>query len=189
MVKTLFSFLLLTLLFSCSKETEIEQIVKYDEENFQLKQGVLFYNNLPLTGKLITNNKKSGLQSEVQYKKGKKEGEEIVKYADGKLYEQRFYEKGIKTGIHKGWWNNGNIRFEYHFNNGGEYNGEVKEWYTNGQLMKFFHFINGKEKGSQKMWQSNGKIRANYVAKNGDRFGLIGLKKCYLVNTTDEKIK
>ena len=72
----------------------------------------------------------------------KKEGEEIVKYADGKLYEQRFYEKGIKTGIHKGWWNNGNLRFEYHFNNEGEYNGEVKEWYTNGQLMKFFHFIN-----------------------------------------------
>ena len=54
--------------------------------------------------------------------------------------------------------------------------------------MADFNYVDGKEEGSQKMWQINGKIRANYHVKNGERFGLIGLKKCYTVNTKDEDI-
>ena len=41
-----------------------------------------------------------------------------------------------------------------------------------------FHYIDGKEVGSQKLWQEDGRIKANYEVKNGERFGLIGLKKC-----------
>lgn len=189
MLKTLFSFLLLTLFISCSKETEVQHIVKYNEEDFKLNQGVLLYKNLPLTGKLTKVDRSSGLNFESEYTKGKKNGEETVKYKNGNLYEKRYYKSGTKIGLHKGWWENGQQKFEYYFNNGGEYNGSVKEWYSNGQLFKFFNYSNGKEIGSQKMWQSNGKIRANYVAKDGERFGLIGLKKCYTVNIKDEKIK
>ena len=36
----------------------------------------------------------------------------------------------------------------------------------------------GYEEGSQKAWWQNGVIRANYVVKNGRRYGLIGLKLC-----------
>ena len=40
-----------------------------------------------------------------------------------------------------------------------------------------FNYINSKETGSQKLWYETGKIKANYEVINGERFGLIGLKK------------
>ena len=65
----------------------------------------------------------------------------------------------------------------------------MEEWYRNGQKAKEFHFTNGKEEGSQKMWESNGKLRANFITKNGERYGLIGLKKCYSVDIHKETYK
>ena len=66
-------------------------------------------------------------------------------------------------------------------------NGELKEWMETGQPYRFFHYIKGYEEGSQKMWWSNGSIRANYVIKNGKRYGLLGLKICS--NPYDSVIK
>ena len=87
------------------------------------------------------------------------------------------YRQGKKIGIHKGYYENGNPKFEYHFIQG-EHHGIAKEWYENGQDYKFFHYNMGYEEGSQKAWWENGVIRANYVVKNGRRYGLIGLKLC-----------
>jgi antitoxin component YwqK of YwqJK toxin-antitoxin module len=71
--------------------------------------------------------------------------------------------------------------FEYQLNNKGSYNGSVKDWHYNGQLAKDFNFIDGLENGSQKMWDLKGKIKANFFTVNGERYGLIGLKKCVSV--------
>jgi antitoxin component YwqK of YwqJK toxin-antitoxin module len=79
--------------------------------------------------------------------------------------------------VHKGWWPNGKIQFEYRFAND-EYEGEVKEWFSNGAPVRIFHYVAGHEAGSQKMWWEDGKIRANYVIINGEKFGLFGQKLC-----------
>ena len=68
------------------------------------------------------------------------------------------------------------------------YHGNVKEWYSNGQLYRDFNFNNGKEVGSQKLWKLDGTIKANYEVVKGERFGLIGLKKCYQVSVGSDEI-
>jgi len=184
-----FVLLSLIVLISCSKKQEDHGVLLYDTSVFKLVNGDLFYKNELFTGTLIKTHDISNSKTTSTYVKGKKHGEELKYFNTEVLIEQRFYTKGYKSGIHRGWWKNGNKRFEYHFNDKGEYNGEVKEWYQNKQKMKAFHFKNGKEEGTQQLWRSDGKIRANFVTKEGERYGLIGLKKCYTVNTINEDYK
>lgn len=176
--------------FSCQEKqnSEVVQVVKSGDENLQLTNGTLLYNNVPFTGVFKHYDALNKTNNETHYAAGYKEGLEVKKYDGGIIAEERFYKKGLKRGIHKGFWEDGSQKFEFGFNEKGSYEGSFREWYRNGQLVKQFNFVNGKENGSQKMWQPNGKIRANYVVKNGERFGLIGLKKCYTVNVTNEKI-
>ena len=39
------------------------------------------------------------------------------------------------------------------------------------------------------MWKYDGTIQANYEVVNRDRFGLIGLKKCYTVTVNKDEIE
>ena len=93
------------------------------------------------------------------------------------LAEERFYINGKKEGVQKGWWPNGQPKF-YYTALDNEYNGEFKEWYQSGLLAKQFHYSKGQEEGSQRLWWDNNAVRANYVIKNGKKYGLIGLKIC-----------
>ena len=79
--------------------------------------------------------------------------------------------------------------FEYHFNKKGEFHGIVKEWYKSGQIFRDFNYFAGKELGRQRMWKYDGTIKANYEVVNRDRFGLIGLKKCYTVTVNKDEIE
>ncbi|SNR16301.1 toxin-antitoxin system YwqK family antitoxin [Tenacibaculum jejuense] len=183
-------FLVIFVVFLSCKKDEI----KYQEEvfnttDFKLVNGELFLKQNLYSGKLTKYDTLNRLKTISNYLRGKKEGQELKYLNDTLKIEERFYTKGKKSGIHNGWWPNGNKRFEYHFNTTGAYNGEVNEWYKNGQQMKAFHFVKGKEEGKQQLWRDDGRIRANFVTKNGDRFGLIGLKKCYTVNTVNESYK
>lgn len=176
------------IIFSC-QETVNKKVVSLDNENLELINGVLNYNELPFSGTIVSNYKDLKLKMQTQYVNGKKHGEEKQWSENGVLLEERFYKKGKKTGIHKGWWGSNIAKFEYVFNNDGEYNGSVKEWYKNGQLYKLFNFKDGKEIGSQKLWKPDGTLKANYEVKDGERFGLIGLKKCYTVTIDEDEIK
>ena len=59
-----------------------------------------------------------------------------------------------------------------------KYEGEFKEWYSSGLLGKDFHYVKGQEEGSQRLWWDNGTVRANYVIRDGKKYGLIGMKLC-----------
>lgn len=151
------------------------------DSSLVLENGVLKQNNAPFNGIITAYDDVNSTYSETTYRRGKKNGPEKKIYDNGKLAEERSYYKGYKVGIHRGWYKDGGAKFEYHFNDRGAYDGSFRQWYANGQLLKSFNYSNGSEMGSQKMWLSNGNIRANYVVKNGERYGLIGLKKCYTV--------
>ncbi|CAM1370403.1 conserved hypothetical protein [Tenacibaculum xiamenense] len=181
--------LVLCFYMSCKTECSKNTIYKFSKEDFSLINGVLFFQNEEFSGKLSSYDPVNYTSILSEYCNGRKNGSEIKKYENEELAEERFYKEGVKVGIHKGWWKNGNKKFEYHFNTSGEYDGEVKDWYKNGQMFKFFNYSNGREEGAQKMWQPDGKIRANFVTKNGERYGVIGLKKCYSLNVKDESIQ
>lgn len=110
-------------------------------------------------------------------------GQELVYYPNGQLSTQRWYCFDVKVGLHLGYWESGLPKFKYEIDEFGRYHGEVKEWYASGQLYKHFNYSEGQEVGRQQMWKSDGRIKANYEIKNGEKFGLIGLKRCYTVDS------
>lgn len=148
---------------------------------FQLKNGVLFFDIKPFSGVVKDFYSDGNIKSNSQYYLGKRQGTYFGWYQNKQKWFERFYRNGLKTKIHKGWHKNGRRMFEYHFNSSGLYNGRVKDWYANGILAKSFNFMKGKEAGSQKMWDLEGKIRANFYTVANERHGLIGLKKCVSV--------
>ena len=169
-------------------EVTIPHIKKNSKDDrFKLNNGVLLFDKKPYSGIVEDYYSREKLKSISKYYLGKRQGIFKGWYTNGNKWFERFYANGLKIGIHVGWFDNGKSMFEYHFNTKGEYNGKVSEWYKNGKILKEFHFKDGKEEGSQKMWRSNGKIKANFVTKKGERFGLIGLKKCFSINKTNEE--
>lgn len=155
--------------------------------HLKLKNGILYFEGKQYSGIVNEFYEDENIKSKSEYYQGKRHGFFLGWYRNGEQWFERFYMKGLKSGVHKGWYKNGVQMFEYHFNNKGVYHGVVKDWYTNGMLTKYFNFVQGKESGSQKMWDLKGKLRANFYTINGERHGLIGLKKCVSVLKTEIK--
>lgn len=176
------------LTISCQQNKPALTIYSSDSK-IELKNGFLFFNESPFTGNLIAKHENGKLKSNVQYVAGRKHGYEKHFYINEALSVERFYNKGLKIGIHKALWQDATPKFEYHFNEKGEYDGVVKEWYNTGQIYRFFNYENGKEIGSQRLWKLDGNIKANYEVVNGERFGLIGLKKCYTVTVNSDEVE
>ncbi len=174
-------------LVSCS-ERKIQSL-DVSNKHLKLNNGVLEFSGKPFTGVLTDTFSNGRLQSALSYSLGRKEGEEKQWFENGQLAVERFYSKGKKIGIHRAWWDNGQLKFAYHFNNKGEFHGNVKEWSRDGMLFRDFNYEKGKESGRQRLWKLNGNIKSNYEVVNGERFGLIGLKKCYTVTDGRDKIK
>ena len=147
------------------------------DNNFSKHQDTVYYNNQFFTGyrfSLYPNGDTAILQS---YFNGVEEGTQRKWYPNRQLQEERFYINGKKEGLHKGWWPDRKEKFFFTaYNDKNE--GEFKEWYASGLLQKYFHYTNGQEEGSQRLWWDNGSVRANYVIREGKKYGLIGLKTC-----------
>lgn len=181
-------FIVFILIWFASCEREQLEVAKANTE-LELVNGVLYYQNKLFDGLLVAKYDDVSYRMKLQYKEGRKDGFEKQWYLNGQLSQNRNYSQGIKIGNHLAWWQDGTNKFDYHFNEKGEYEGSRKEWYQNGQLVRDFNYSNGKEIGGQRMWTTTGKIRANYEVKNGERFGLIGLKKCYTVKTDANELQ
>ena len=175
--------ILLLLVFVSCQLSDSKLTVLADAPLVSLSNGVTYYDGKVFTGELVFYARDSILMYSCFYEKGRKQGEEKKWYANGQLENLRFYTNGKKTGIHKGWWSSGLPKFLLMFNAKGAYHGLVQEWFEDGTVSKLFHYENGKEEGSQQMFKVNGAIRANYVVKHGERYGLIGLKKCEAIQT------
>ncbi len=153
---------------------------------FSSHQDTVYYRDSFFTGYrygLYENRDTSFIQS---YFNGVEEGFQRKWHSNKQLSEERFYINGKKEGLHRGWWPNGKLKFHFTVYND-KYEGEFKEWIDNGLLVKYFHYEDGNEMGSQRLWWGDGTVRANYVIKNGRKYGLLGLKTC--INPYDSIIK
>lgn len=140
-------------------------------------QDTIYYKDQFFTGyrfSLYPNGDTAVLDS---YFNGVEEGFQKKWYPNRQLLEERFYINGKKEGSHKCWWPDGKEKL-YFTACGDKYEGEFKEWYSSGLLAKYFNYTNGQEEGSQRLWWDNGSVRANYVIRNGKKYGLLGLKLC-----------
>ena len=150
------------------------------------RKDTIFYKNQLFSGFAYTLYADGDTASLQSYFNGVEEGTQKKWYPDKQPAEERFYINGKKEGTHKGWWPNGKPKFLF-FAYNDEYAGEFKEWYASGLPGKDFHYVKGQEEGSQKLWWDNGTIRANYVIREGKKYGLIGIKLC--VNPNDSANK
>jgi len=200
--KRILLILLCNTLISCSHEDKaVQQTVAMseikipsiersrDDAGFKVMNGILFLDEHPYSGIVNEFYPNGNLKSKSENYQGKRHGYYFGWYPSGNRWFERFYTSGIKTGVHLGWFENKQQLFQYQFNNNGMYNGAVKDWHKNGVLAKHFNFKEGKEAGSQRMWEVDGKIRANFYTVNGERHGLIGLKNCGSVITNENEMK
>jgi antitoxin component YwqK of YwqJK toxin-antitoxin module len=113
-----------------------------------------------------------------------RDGVEITRYANGRIESIRHYTRGREEGFHLGWWPDGTRHFVYRFAHG-VLEGEAREWFPNGTPFRVFHYAAGHEEGAQVMWYENGSLRANYVVRDGRRYGLPGSKGCTGTSNAD----
>lgn len=176
-------------IFSCSNPVEKEsdkalQPITISNKSIlstdgllRLENGIYKYKNQLFSGFIQTNYPTGKTQSIQSFYNGKDEGWANAFFESGNKQSSRFYHLGEKDSVHTGWWNNGNIRFIYHFKNG-MYNGDFKEFYVDGKPLKQIFYINGKDSCGQG-WRENGKPFMNYVTRDGRRFGLMNTQLCY----------
>lgn len=157
------------------------------EQQITMNNGQLFIANKPFTGSLFTLHPNSKDTAVIEnYVNGKEDGEWKKFYASNKVKEKRFFTNGQKTGEYIAWWENGNKQLHYFFL-ADEYEGTCKEWNEAGMLNKIMNYKKGHEEGQQQWWYDNGKIKANYIIKDGRRYGLLGTKNC--INVSDSIFK
>jgi len=152
-------------------------VINSKDPSLQLHQDTLFFQDKKFSGTIFNLYPNGDTSMTGQYFNGLEQGVFKKWYPKRQLAESRSFEAGKKMGKHIGFWEDGKPKFEFYFTKG-EHDGIANEWYSNGQAYKAFHYTMGYENGSQKMWWENGVIRANYVVKQGRRYGLIGLKLC-----------
>ena len=152
-------------------------IIDSKDSNLQLHQDTLFFHDQKFSGSIFNLYPNGDTLMTGHFLNGLEQGVFKKWYLNHQLAESRTYHLGKKIGKHIGFWEDGKPKFEFYFSKG-EHDGTANEWYSNGQAYKAFHYTMGYENGSQKMWWENGVIRANYVVKQGKKYGLIGLKLC-----------
>ena len=151
--------------------------INSNDSGFAKHQDTVYYQQKYFSGyqfSLFANGDTAFIKS---YFNGVEEGIQKKWYTNKQLAEERVYINGKKEGTHQGWWPDGKPKFSFTAYND-EYEGEFKEWYFSGLLGKQFHYLKGQEEGSQRLWWDNGTVRANYVIRNGKKYGLIGLVTC-----------
>src|ERR1017187_6569298 len=88
---------------------------------------------------------------------GKRQGSWAV-YKDNKIDEKGVYQDGKKTGIWKGWYPNGNLKFEITFDKGRQF-GKAVLYYENGKVSEQGIWENNRWVGAYQMLYPNGNLQ------------------------------
>ena len=180
---TLFALIISACLYSCSDGQPGSRVKvpgtyrRTSDAGFCKKQDTLYCVGAKYSGYAYELSDEGDTLLVAGYVDGLEEGALKKWYPNRQLQELRYYAHGQKNGMHRGWWENGNKKFEFHIVDD-FYEGNFKEWNHAGLLIKDFNYVHGQEQGSEKLWWDDGTIRANYVVDNGKKYGLIGLKIC-----------
>lgn len=168
---------LIGLTFSCCGETARPK-VEFNIAGLAVKNenGVIFFQDKPFTGKLYALSNQDTVFIR-EYTLGLEDGLHKLWFNQKQVSEIRYYQAGKKTGLHTGYWENGQKKYEYSFVND-LYAGTQYEWYPTGQVFSKKAYKEGHENGLQQVWTPDGKLKSNYEARNGRNYGNIGKKNC-----------
>jgi antitoxin component YwqK of YwqJK toxin-antitoxin module len=158
------------------------RMISADNLQISFQNSGVFYQGKPFSGKLFSLDPQTQDTLKIEsYSNGNRHGNWIQYYPGHLLREFRTFEQGKKVGVFVQYFPTGKKQVVYNFQND-EYQGLAREWNESGVLIREMHYMAGHEEGSQKLFYDNGQVRANYVMKNGRRFGLLGTKNCVNVS-------
>ena len=167
-----------------SMEISNEKMLSFSADNPQIsfENAGVFYQGKPFSGTLFSLDPQTQDTLKIEsYLKGNRHGKWIQYFPGHVLKEFRSFVQGKKTGDFVQYFPTGKKQQAYHFQND-EYQGLAREWNERGVLIREMHYVAGHEEGAQKLFYDNGQVRANYVMKDGRRFGLLGTKNCVNVS-------
>ncbi|MEP6765074.1 MAG: hypothetical protein ABJB66_12215 [Gemmatimonadaceae bacterium] len=139
--------------------------------------GVTVIDHHRFTGHLLEHFASGQIKRDASYEHGVLSGITRGWYANGTLAYVREYSTGHADGKHRGWYASGKRKFIYNLRDGMS-EGVEQQWYESGQPYTRFRYEHGQEQGQQQMWNADGALRANYVIKDGRRYGLPGSLGC-----------
>ena len=84
---------------------------------------------------------------------------------DGNFF-RRIKIDGVKDGLYRRWYENGQVEVERNFKDGKQ-NGYYRRWYGNDQLKVEGIYKNGKQEGIYREWHENGQIFVESNYKDG----------------------
>jgi antitoxin component YwqK of YwqJK toxin-antitoxin module len=143
-------YFLSLILFGCF---ESELTVNSNDQLLHKDRGIIYYDNLPISGILNS------------------------QYSDNKTKSKETYRSGKLNGPYTEWYPNGQIRYSKNFKDGLQ-EGEQREWYWDGTPSRIMKFQTGKQQGDQIGWKENGDLRFKYTYQNGKRYGFMGSALC-----------
>ena len=165
-----------------------KQEIKSTDAGIQILAGRLIYKGKLFTGRYIEEIPAMEIIQITEYKYGLENGESTMKNLHGQILEKRYYQDGLKVGIHRSWFLNGNDRVYSEFKDG-KYVGDRWEWFENGKPAVYSKFDQDGRILVEKKWNRYGKIYMNQVfAEDGSSVGLPGSKNCKPIKSVDEPI-
>lgn len=166
------------LLAACQPSSEPpRRFVRPGDPALQQRGAVLFYQKTPFTGLVYTRYANGNPQRSEPYRLGKLEGTALAWYPNRLKAEERFYEAGRRVGVHRGWWETGQMKFRHSYEKDAM-EGASEEWFANGTPYRRMHYAGGHEAGRQTIWHPNGRLLANYEVRKGRNYGLTGENSC-----------
>ena len=166
------------LTISC--ETKVKPVFKYintDKHQLTSVAATTYLKGEPVNGIVYALYPNKDTMYSVTYLNGRENGISRAYYPGNRLKELRYFKNGWKEGTHKGWYLNGRRAFVYEFKSD-VFHGKFREWTSTGVLFRDMTYEEGQESGSQTVRYADGKIKSNYVIRNGVRYGLLGTKNC-----------
>lgn len=156
-----------------------------DDPRLRHRNGLLYLGDSLFGGTLVERYPDGSRASVAPYAEGRVDGMMLAWYPDGTHRYERRFVAGKREGDHRGWWENGRLQFLFHFRDD-LHEGLAEEYFPSGQPFRKFTYSHGAESGSQRMWNADGSLRANYVVMNGRRYGSIGSRPC--ISSVDDRI-
>ncbi|MBW0435891.1 hypothetical protein HGB47_19985 [Leptospira yasudae] len=159
--------------------------VEHTDPNLVFFKDKLYYKRMLFTGILKTDVPALGETQTARYTAGLEDGEFLSVNKEGRVMERRFFREGLKEGVHRAWFPNGNNRFYAEFRSG-KYANDRWEWYENGKPSLYEKFDENGKLIVVKKWNRNGQIYMNTViAVDGSSVGLPGSKICEPIKKAD----
>ena len=157
--------------------SEESKLITIDENGFVYFKNQLFNGTKRVyyPDAEISNQNKTGesriLEYEISYKGGIKDGLSKSWYTNGQLFVETNFKDGKHEGLYRSWDFNGQLSLETNYKSGEE-DGVFKKWFLNGQLKEQGINKNGMAEGLFREWYENGQLRVEVNYVDGQHDGL-----------------